>query len=153
MIGLIPKRNLRKRRTIRHARSGLTLLEIVLALAIAAIAMSLLAQLVSIGNRAAAASRDETKAQLIAESVIAEVEAGVMLPEDTNGTWETDPQWAYDVFVETQGDIETGMMHVVTVSVTHELSPATFSLTQWVYEPPEPVAEETEIETDAGAGA
>jgi len=143
---------LKQQRPSCRRRAGLTLLEIVLALAIAAIAMSLLAQLVGIGNRSAAASRDQTKAQLIAESVMAEIESGVMLPEATNGSWETDPAWSYDVLVEGQGDAETGTMYIVTVTVSHEIIQSTFSLTQWLYEPPEPVEEEV-TETDAGVGA
>lgn len=146
------RNNSRQHARVRR-RSGLTLLEIVLALAIAAIAMSLLAQLVAIGNRSASASRDQTKAQLIAESVMAEVESGVMLAEVTEGTWETDPSWSYTVAVESQGDVEIGMMNIVTVSVSHELTESAFSLTQWQYVPPEPVEEETTTtEADAGGG-
>ena len=73
----------RTRNRSRSYREGITLLEIVLSLALIAIAMTLLAQLVSIGNRAAQYARDTSKAQLYCESVMAEVVAG-LLPADAN---------------------------------------------------------------------
>jgi Tfp pilus assembly protein PilV len=130
-------------------------LEVVLALAIAAIAMALLAQLVGIANRSAAASRDLTKAQLIAESVMAEFASGVMLPQSTSGTWELDPTWTYEAQVDA-GASEN--LNVITVTVTQavdDFSPASFRLTQFLFIPPEP-EEEMDTSTagsELGGGA
>ena len=123
-------------------RRGITLLEIVLALALAAIAMSLLSQLVMTGNRAAAAARDQSKAQMVAQSVMAEFTSGVSLPMSTSGVSEFDPMWSYDVAVSAGNSLT---MNVITVTVTHNvdsLRPATFSLTQWLAIPPVPEEEE-----------
>lgn len=131
-----------------NARRGLTLLEIVLALAIAAIAMSLLAQLVSIGNRSAAAARDQTKAQLIAESIMAEYASGVKLPDSGGGVWEMDPTWSYTA------DIAIGSsdnLNIITVTVAQDESvsrPASFTLTQWLWIAPEPEEETESTETE-----
>ena len=137
----------------KHSRVGFSLLEVVLALALAGITMALLAQLVGVANRAASAARDLTKAQLIAESVMAEFASGVMLPQSTSGTWMLDETWEYDAQVET-GPSEN--LYNVVVTVTRAIddpSPPSFSLTQFLFVPPEPVEEETDTSsTDTGGG-
>lgn len=130
-------------------RSGITLLEIVLALTLAAIAISLLTQLVGLGNRAAANARDQSKAQLVAQSVMAEFMSGIAEPVSTAGVWELDPMWSYDAAVSMNA---TSTMYIINVVVTHNVessSPATFSLTSWLAIPPEP-EEETSTDTEAG---
>lgn len=130
-------------------RRGLSLLEVVLALALAAIAISLLGQLVNIGNRSAAAARDLSKAQLIAQSVMAETTSGISDPISTIGTYEMDPMWDYEVNVVPNS---TATVNIITVTVTHNVegsvNPATFSLTQWLLIPVEE-EETTEIEDGA----
>lgn len=134
------------------ARKALSLLEIVLAIGLAAIAISILGRLISIGNQSAVASRDQSKAQMIAQSIIAEQTSGVAGPIDaltpTSGTWEADPTWTYKVNV---GLDSTGLMNVITVSVeqTDAQQPTSFTLTQWIALPP---PEEEEEETDTGGG-
>ena len=58
-------------------RRGLSLLEVVLALAILSGAFVALTQLVSTGLRAAANARDLTRAQIMAETVVSEIVAGL----------------------------------------------------------------------------
>lgn len=131
-------------------RSGLSLLEIVLAMTLAVIAISLLGQLVSIGNRAAAVARDQSKAQMVAESVMAEITSGVAgEPASTSGDWTADPTFSYDVEVTPSS---SGTINIITVTVTQNAAkrPATFSLTQWLAIPPEPEEEET-TETEGAA--
>ena len=139
-----------KRATTRNG--GFSLLEVVLSLAICAIAMSLLGQLVGLAYRAAAASRDLTHAQLIAEAIMADFASGAMLPQTTSGNWELDDEWSYDASV-TAGLADT--INVITVDVrrgTDEVP--VFSLTQWVFVPPEPEEETTETDDAlAGGGA
>lgn len=130
-------------------RRGITLLEIVLALGLAAVAMSLLAQLVAIGSDAAASARDRSTAQVVAESVMAEFTSGVAAPVGTSGVWEADPMWAYDVSVASG---TSATMNVITVTVAHNVEsarPTTFSLTQWLAIPPDPVEEDT-TDTEVG---
>ena len=135
----------------RH-RGGFSLLEIVLALAIIAVAMSLLAQLVGVANRSAAAARDQTKAQLVAESIMAEFAAGVMLPSDTAAEWELDPMWSYTAVVSPE---VAANVSAITVTATHNVDairPASFSMTQWLFIAPEP-AEDTESSTSSTSSA
>ena len=130
-------------------RKAISLLEIVLAIALAAIAISMLAQLLSIGNQAAAVARDQSKAQLVAESIMAETTSGIMGdPISTSGEWLMDPTWSYEVAVTPNG---SGTINIITVTVTQlvENSPATFSLTQWLAIPPEPEEEEATEEEAA----
>ncbi len=131
--------------SIRQKRSGFTLLEIVLAIALAAIALSLLSQLVSMGNQAASVARDSSKAQLIAESVMAQVMAGIMPAQTTSGVWELDSMWSYNIDV-TLGASQT--INIVRVSVIHNVEssrPTTFNLTQWLAIPPEPEEEGSDL--------
>lgn len=133
----------------RQQRRGLSLLEIVLALALAAIAISMLGQLLAIGNRAATVARDQSKAQLIAASVMAETTSGIMgEPMSTSGEWIADPIWSYEVVVAPNS---SGTINIITVTVTQniETSPATFTLTQWLAIPPEEEEEETTEEEAA----
>ena len=133
-----------------RAKRGITLLEIVLALAIAAVAMTLLTQLVGIGNRAAAVARDSARAQMVAESIMSEIMAGIMAVQSTSGTYEQDPAWGFDVVVG-PGPSDTINSIQVTVTQTGEITtPMSFSLTQWQAIPPEPEEEEEETTDDSG---
>jgi len=131
-------------RSSSSRRGGITLLEVVLSLALAAIAIALLTQLVSIGNRAATVARNSAKAQLIAASIMAEIMAGIIPPQTTSGVYEQDPMWSYDVVV---GIGATQTINIIGVSVTQNIDtskPMTFSLTQWQALPPEPEEEVTD---------
>ena len=142
----------RDRQTRRDDRRGLTLLEIVLALAICAIAMTLLAQLVGIGNRAAAVARDSAKAQMIAESMMAEVMAGITEAADTSGTYEQDPNWMFEISV-TPAPSAPDTINVIRVAVSQQgevARPLTYVLTQWQAIPPEMEEEETDTTDDGG---
>lgn len=126
-------------------RKGLTLLEIVLSLGLVAVALSLLVQLVMLGNNAAASARDESKAQLVAQSIMAEFTSGIAQPVSTSGDWEVDPMWSYDV-TATLSASQT--MHIITVTARHNVdspNPTTFSLTQWLAIPPEPETDDGEL--------
>ena len=132
----------------RPARKGITLLEIVLALGLSAIAISILSQLVGIGNRSASVARDQSKAQLIAESVMAEFTSGISEPVSTSGDWEMDPTWSYDVTVTLAASQTINVIDIV-VTQNSAANPVSFNLTQWLAIPPEPEEEET---TDEEAG-
>ena len=141
-------------RTARHGRRrGITLLEIVLALALAAVAISMLAQLVNIGNRASVVARDQSKAQIIAQSITSEYTSGVAGTPDmitsSSGVWEADADWSYEVQVT---PTSSGTMNIVTVTATQveAKNPASYTMTQWLAIPPEP-EEETTTDTEGGA--
>ena len=136
----------RTRNRSRSYREGITLLEIVLSLALIAIAMTLLAQLVSIGNHAAQYARDTSKAQLYCESVMAEVVAG-LLPADAVALtpFEVDPNWAYSIDVGTTTS-ETLIAVRVTAQNVGTVRVASFSLTQWL---PAPVEDDSSTTGDS----
>jgi prepilin-type N-terminal cleavage/methylation domain-containing protein len=116
---------------------GLSLLEVILSLAILAIGLAILGELVGIGTRTAASARDLTRAQLHCESKMAELTTGVVTVTNQNQVeLETDPEWLYSVDVQPLGT--TGLVSVmVTVEQQVETGrqPATFSLTRWIPDP------------------
>jgi len=117
----------------RPRREGITLLEIVLALGLMAIAMTLLAQLVFIGNRAARGARDLSKAQLYCESVMSEVVAGIMAPDSVSLTpLDADPKWLYSIDVGTTSSETLNAVRVTVQQDTESTRPTTFTMTQWI---------------------
>ena len=114
-------------------REGITLLEIVLALSLMAIAMTLLAQLVYIGNRAARDARDLSKAQLYCESVVSEVVVGIMTPDSVSlSPLDADPDWLYSIDVGTTSSETLSAVRVTVQQNTESARPATFTMTQWI---------------------
>ena len=120
----------------RRARAGITLLEIVLSLALLAIATSLLAQLVSLGTRAATAARDQSKAQLLCASIMAEIVSGSLPAQATSWTPSpTDASWLYQVSTGTTPS-ETVIAVQVSVQRAAELPrSSSFSLSRWMIDP------------------
>ena len=81
-------------------RSGLTLLEIVLALAIFCGSMVALAQLASNGSRAAVHARLKTQATIRCEAVLNEVLAGIHPMQSTSGAQFPDNvKWSWSMVV------------------------------------------------------
>ena len=87
-------------------RSGFTLLEVILALAILAGAMAVLGEVNRLALRNAAAARDLARAQLLAESKLAEIQAGITstasvdnMPFDaaTENLDSSEPGWKYSI--------------------------------------------------------
>ena len=117
----------------RHLRSrpqgpcdGFSLLEVILALAILAGAIAVLGELARQGTRNAAAARDQTFAQLLCQSKLAEIAAGIVLPEPVQSVpletasrpGQTD--WLYAIELESVD--EEGLV-AVWVSVAQDLPP------------------------------
>jgi len=142
--------------TSRRRHRGLSLLEVILAIAILGGALAVIGQLIRIGARSAAAARDLTAAQLYCESALNEVAAGVIepvaasdMPCDETG------EWMYSVAVE---PVDDGGLLSVTVTVTQSpdfaVRPVTFSLTRWLIDPAVvQAAEEQEAAMEAEAAA
>lgn len=133
---------LRRRQHAARPARGFTLLEVILALGILAGALAVLGEVSRLSNRHAQASALESRAALVAESVMAELEAGTAQLVNFSGEWvdtennQTRPEWTYEVFVQqtnTQGLLEAR----VTVE---EISPGTdrpvrFQLVRWFQDP------------------
>ena len=118
-------------------RRGLSLLEVILALTILALALAAVGELVALGTRSAASARDVTRAQLLCESKMAELTATAYpITSEQSVLFETDPEWAYSIDAQPGN---TGGLLSVTVTVEHVLissrQPASYSLTRWIPDP------------------
>lgn len=120
----------------RDRRPGLTLLEVVLSLAILAGAFAMLAQLVGLGTRAAGNARDLTQAQVIAESMMSEIAAGIVNPSTLSlQPVPSNPQWYASAYV--QSTSISGLLQVIVrVERTRDKGrPAQFELVRWIRDP------------------
>jgi type II secretion system protein I len=145
-----------------RGRRGLTLLEIILALAILAGAVAVLSQLSRGGLENARVARDLTRAELLCESKLAEVAAGLVTLESQEGIFESDvdPQasdWIYTI--EVGPAAQTGLVEVrVTVSKDPAVDrdPVEFTLTRWMADPAtesattESAVSESSVSTEGG---
>jgi hypothetical protein len=135
---------------MRSRSAGFSLLEVVLALAILVGAIAVLGELVRLGTINAGSARDLTKAQLLCESKLAEISAGILLPEVVQGVpCEYDPEWLYSI--DMQASDMPGIV-VLRVTVTQDLAPnqrpAEFSLVRWMQDPT--LVLPSEVPTDEG---
>ncbi len=134
-------------------RHGLSLLEVMLALAILGGALAAIGELMRIGARNAEIARDLTTAQLICESTMAEIQLG-FLPIQSAGPIEvTDVQyqqeWLYTIVVEPIN--QEGLTSVwVQIEQNAEIfsRPVSFSLTRWMIDP-----DAVPVTQDASGGA
>ena len=122
-------------------RRGFSLLEVVLSLAILVGAIAVLGELVRLGLDNAAAARDLTQAQLLCESKLAEISAGIFEPQSIQGASfspEIDPEreWVYSV---TLASLDLQGLISATVTVTENVpvgeTPREFSLVRWLRDP------------------
>lgn len=142
---------------------GFTLLEIVLALAILAGAVAVLGEIMRIAGRNAADAQGESRAQLLACSLMDEMVTGVIQPTEQNRVAldvdDTVP-WVYSVVFGTT-TIE-GLMAVELVveqDLEPQFNPVKFRLVRWLpsvteaAEEDEEEAEETEEQSEESADA
>ncbi|MHB1034234.1 MAG: prepilin-type N-terminal cleavage/methylation domain-containing protein [Pirellulales bacterium] len=142
-------------------RRGFSLLEVVLALAILTGAIAVLGELVRLGMHNAHMARDLTRAQLLCESKLAEIAAGItpaepaqQMPFETTLDFdESTREWLYSIEMEPVD--EPGMMCLrVTVyqDLPPEKKPLEFSLTRWIRDPNIDLsAEETAAEEESSS--
>lgn len=124
-------------------RAAFSLLEVILALAVMAGAIAVLSELSGIGLQNARIARDSTYAQLLCESKLAELVAGIEplesqegTPLGTTGDDSDEPDWLYSV--EVNPTEETGLLEVrVTVykDLPEAQRPVRFSLVRWFIDP------------------
>ncbi len=121
-------------------RSGLTLLEVMIALAILGTSLAAIGELIRIGADTADRATELTTAQFLCDSKLAEIKSGV-LPADSVGPipfeiFETEEAWEYMVLVDSVDD--QGLLSVeVTVSQIREdgRPPAMVTLSTWMIDP------------------
>lgn len=122
--------------------SGLTLLEVMIALAILGTSLAAIGELIRIGADAADRSGELTTAQFLCDSKLAEIKSGV-LPAQSIGPvpfeiFETEEPWEYMVLVDSANTTDQGLLLVeVTVSQIREdgRAPAMVTLTTWMIDP------------------
>ena len=135
-------RMIRARRTpcpARSMRSGLTLLEVLISVAIFLSSLAAIMQLLSIGKRSEMMTRLQTEAVMRCETLMAEVVSGVQKLEDvtdeplpdneSSGTW----QWSLQSV-----DSDTSGLLQVTISVQYVVGSETvaaFTLTRYLRDP------------------
>jgi general secretion pathway protein I len=129
------------RRTTRNVhRSGLSLLEVMLALAILGASLAAIGELVRIGARNAEMARDLTTAQLLCESTMAEIQLGFLPMQSVGPIQMTDVQyqqeWLYTIAVQ-----PIDQEGLTSVWVQIEQNPESFSrpvsydATRWMIDP------------------
>jgi len=118
-------------------RSGLSLLEVLIALTIFLTATTIIGQLVSTGSQAAIGAQLKAEAARRCESVMAEAIAGA-IPLETTGatTFGDDPLWTWSLAVD-EGSV-ADLLHVeARVSRQNRAgqAPSEFRLVRWVRDP------------------
>jgi type II secretion system protein I len=120
-------------------RRGFTLLEIVLALAILAGALAALGEVMRLSDQAAERTGDETQAQILADSVMAELDSG-HLPFSAVDAAQfdvaADPPWTYSIALQpTQYDELVLVRVAVQQQLPTEKEPVRFELVRWTLNP------------------
>lgn len=119
-----------------RVRRGLSLLEIIVALAILVLAIVAINRLVNIGTDRGTDGRAHTRAARLAQSKMAEVESGLIaVTGESEGQFEgDDAAWSFKVLPEAAGPPN---LYTVTVRVSREIQgrPIEVALTQMVFDP------------------
>lgn len=123
-------------------RRGLSLLEVILALAILGMSLAIIGEMVRLGLRSSVATRDLTTAQLLCESKLAEIVAGVEPLAATSGA-PLDPEGLWTYTVQMESAQEEGLVTIqVTVQQATTNRPVSFSLVRWMIDPGVEIIEE-----------
>jgi type II secretion system protein I len=122
----------------RRHRRGITLLEVILAIVILGLSLVALGQLVRLGANAATKARDLTQAQVLCDTKISEIRAGILpLDNASNSPIDTAPDWNYSAVV-TPSEQQPGLLIVVvtvTQTPTQGRTPVSFSLIRFMPDP------------------
>ena len=135
---------------------GYSLLEVVLALAILAGAFAALGEVMRLADRNAEQARDTTQAELLADSVMAELVAGARALGSVTAPFNlaTEPPWVYSIVVEPTEYVELVSVRVtVTQDTAPELEPARCDLVRWLPNPDYLPVETTDESAAAGGSS
>ena len=118
----------------RTRRRGLSLLEVILAVAILGGCLAVTGELVRLGVRHAEEARELTRAQLLCESKMEEIAAGVAATESASTVpFETDPDWTYTVDVSQLDQQQLTLVRVTVQQLESDrLYPIAFTLSRWI---------------------
>ncbi len=116
-------------------RPGMSLLEVLIALAIFLMSLAAIAQLIDIGTNRASDTVLQNTGTRLAQSKMAELEAGVVDPSSGGaGTFDDEPEWQWSA---EPGASEVPNVYPVTVRVWREVRGTRFEITlsQMVLDP------------------
>lgn len=118
-------------------RAGLSLLEVILSIAILGGAMVVIGQLLNLGYRSAVEAKIRSDANILADSKMAEVAAGVLeLQSAAERPFNENPDWLYSVQVQQSPQLGLLMVTVtVEQSPVSSANPISFSLVRFVPDP------------------
>ncbi|MCH8922709.1 MAG: prepilin-type N-terminal cleavage/methylation domain-containing protein [Planctomycetes bacterium] len=131
----------------RRYRRGFTLMEVILAMTVLSITLGMIYSVASRGSRYGMRARQETKAQLLCESKLAEISAGITPAAEISGAVsEVDDGWRYSVDIEPVDELEGLVRLRVTFveNVPDRKQPVQFSLMRWIRDPAAVLPEESE---------
>jgi general secretion pathway protein I len=113
----------------RKPRRGISLLEVLLAMAIFLMSLAAIGQLVDMGSNDALAATAQAAGTRLAQSKLAEVEAGAI-----SGTCDTEPEWSWTIASEAT---EVTSVYAVTATLTRTVRgrAVTVTLTQMIMDP------------------
>ena len=117
------------------ARRGLTLIEVLLALAILLLSLAAIGQLVDMGSDRGLDARFHVRGTRLAQAKLAECEAGVIdVTSGGSGTFDDEPDWSWTA--DSQPETTTNLYRV-TATVSREVRGKKFEivLSQLVYDP------------------
>jgi prepilin-type N-terminal cleavage/methylation domain-containing protein len=122
------------------AARGFSLLEVVLALAILTAAVAILGELIRSGLRNAQLARDLSKAELLCESTIYQIESGFLPPQPAQRAQvDQEPGWYYSVENESTGAAtQSGLLRLrvtVELNLDQQKRPTKFSVVRWMRDP------------------
>lgn len=120
------------------APRGITLFEVLLAIAILGGSMVAIGEMMRTGSRSAIEAREVTHAQLYAETIIAEIAAGVLPSQSVNDQpHATDPDWLYSIQSDSTSQAGLLMIQVTLrqANVPPNKRPLSFSLVRWMVDP------------------
>ncbi|MEZ6118957.1 MAG: hypothetical protein R3C28_20640 [Pirellulaceae bacterium] len=150
-----PTSNALRTNRIGSLRTGMSLLEVMLALMLLATSIGVMAQLIGIGMRAAADARALTRAEVMAESIMAELTSGAAIPTSVmNAPCPYDVRWSYSVILEQTP--YTGMVLVLVVVQQADTTkmPVQYSLARLLRDPSMPIPQDPEeVETSSSSSS
>ncbi len=122
----------------REHRSAFTLLEVILALAILAGAVAVLGEVMSIAGRSGADAQAESKAQMLASSVMDEMLAGLVpMTQQSRAPLDSDSAipWVYSVTLTDTAFVGLSAVEVVVEQdLEKQFRPVKYRLVRWVSE-------------------
>ena len=113
------------------------MLEVILAVAILGGCLAVTGELLRMGVRNAEEARETTRAQLLCESKLEEIAAGVTPTESAAMVaFENDPDWTYTIDVSPLDQQQLTLVRVTVQPLeSNRLYPAVFTLSRWILNP------------------